>query len=91
MNKIYKHIDVSSGGSLIGVIDEEVLVEVSKEYQQTKEDILLERLQKANARLLYLDQLRPLIKTDKKGWMQKISFELMSEYAINWMRQEGIE
>lgn len=89
--KIYKHIDVSSGGSLIGVIDEEALIEINRDYQQTKEDILTERLQKANARLLYLDQLRPLIKTNKEGWMQKISFELMSEYATNWMRQEEIE
>lgn len=91
MNNIYSKIDVSSGGSLIGVIDEDALMEVGKDYQQIKEDILSERLQKANARLLYLDQLRPLIKTDKEGWMQKISFEQMSEYATKWMEQEGIE
>ena len=56
-----------------------------------KEQKLIERLSEAENRLLYLDQLRPLIKTDKRGWMQKISFEEMSEYAIKWMKQEGIE
>ena len=61
------------------------------DYKQSKWNKLAARLQKAENRLLYLDQLRPLVKCDKEGWMQKISFEDMSEYAILWMEQESIE
>ena len=54
--------------------------------------LLRSRLHSAEIRLLYLDQLRPLVKgTCGEGYMNKISFEQMSEYAILWMHQEGIE
>lgn len=48
-------------------------------------------LSEARNKLLYLDQLRPLVKTGREGYMKKISFEQMSEYASKWMEQEGIE
>ena len=61
------------------------------DYKQVKLNKLTKRLQEAEYRLLYLDQLRPLVKSGEDGWSKKISFELMSEYAIKWMEQEGIE
>ena len=60
------------------------------DHKQVKLNRLMKRLQNAENRLLYLDQLRPLVKCDKEGYMQKIGFEDMSEYAILWMEQEGI-
>lgn len=48
-------------------------------------------VQEERNKLLYIDQLRPLVKSDKEGYMKKISFEQMSEYASKWMEQEGIE
>lgn len=42
-------------------------------------------LQEERNKLLYLDQLRPLVKTDREGYMKKISFEQMSEYASKWI------
>ena len=51
---------------------------------------LMEKLREANNRLLYLDQLRPLIKIEhEEGWMRKISFEDMSEYATLWLEKNG--
>lgn len=55
---------------------------------EEKIDILTDRLQKVESELLYIRQLRPLLYT-ADGWSTAISFELMSEYAIKWMEQEG--
>lgn len=59
------------------------------DYKQTKWNKLMSSLQKAENRLLYFDQLCPLVRSDKEGFMKKISFEDMSKYAILWMEQEG--
>lgn len=56
---------------------------------EDKVDILKDRLQKVESELLYIRQLRPLLETGG-GWSAAISFELMSEYAIKWMEQEGL-
>ena len=58
---------------------------------EEKIEKLTQKLREANNRLLYLDQIRPLVKSDKEGYMRKISFEDMSDYAVMWMKQEGIE
>lgn len=55
---------------------------------EDKIDTLRDRLQKVEAELLYVRQLRPLL-DNGNGWTA-ISFELMSEYAIKWMQQEGL-
>ena len=65
--------------------------EIADQYQ-LKQNSLMERLRRAENRLLYLDQIRPLIKgACGEGYMQKISFEDMAHYATMWMKQEGIE
>jgi len=51
--------------------------------------ILEQRVRELTNKLSYLDQLRPLVKSDTEGWMRKISFEQMSEYAVMWMKREG--
>lgn len=56
---------------------------------QEKIEYLTSRLHKVECELLYLGQLRPLLTVDDK-YSQAISFELMSEYAIKWMEQEGL-
>ena len=57
---------------------------------QEKIERLMEVLREANNRLLYLDQLRPLIKSKhEEGWMRKISFEDMSKYATLWLEKNG--
>lgn len=56
--------------------------------KEDKEKILEQRVRELTNKLSYLDQLRPLVKSDTEGWMRKISFEQMSEYAIMWMEQE---
>lgn len=58
---------------------------------QEKIENLTHKLREANYRLMYLDQIRPLIKCEQDGYMQKISFEDMAHYASMWMKQEGIE
>lgn len=56
---------------------------------EDKIDVLRDRLQKVEAELMYVRQLRPLL-DNGNGWSTAISFELMSEYAIKWMQQEGL-
>ena len=57
---------------------------------QEKVERLMGLLREANNRLLYLEQLRPLIKIEhEEGWMRKISFEDMSEYATLWLEKNG--
>lgn len=58
--------------------------------KEDKEKILEQRIRELTNKLSYLDQLRPLVKSGDEGWSKKISFELMSEYAIKWMEQEGM-
>ena len=57
---------------------------------QEKIEMLSDRLHELRCKLLYIDQLRPLVPCGE-GFSRKISYELMSEYAIKWMEQEGIE
>ena len=57
---------------------------------QEKIERLVGMLREANNRLLYLDQLRPLIKIEHdECWMRKISFEDMSKYATLWLEKNG--
>lgn len=51
-------------------------------------EILINRLQKAENRLRYLGQLRPLI-PQEGGYSTAISFEQMSEYATRWMNLQA--
>jgi len=50
---------------------------------------LSELLYNARNDLMYVKQLRPLI-DQGGGYSKAISFELMSEYAVKWMEQEGL-
>lgn len=72
-------------GKELGVYVEIITSERLREIER-----LREKLREANNRLLYLDQLRPLIKIEhEEGWMRKISFEDMSEYATLWLEKNG--
>lgn len=55
-----------------------------------KIELLSKRVHNLQCKLSYIDQLRPLVAMEN-DWSKKISWEEMSEYAIKWMEQEGIE
>lgn len=56
---------------------------------EQKLNILKKQVWEAKNELIRVGQLRPLVKVDEE-YSKCISFELMSEYAIKWMEQEGL-
>lgn len=56
---------------------------------EQKLTILKKQVWEAKNELIRIGQLRPLVKLNDE-YSECISFELMSEYAIKWMEQEGL-